>query len=127
MVVSNIIILVSVSNQLQHSIELEALGVLGRANSYIACLTYISRTLYLTQYFNGTEIFTPSDLNYYSQKLKDLHIIFLNKAEDWSYWPYSKIIMNPVLPVYMNYSSSELSYTNLLDMISNTWDNVFYI
>ncbi|OMJ72962.1 hypothetical protein SteCoe_28470 [Stentor coeruleus] len=123
-VVSNIIILVSVSDQVQHSIKLEALGILGRANSYIACLTYISRQLYISHVFNSSSIFTTNDVNYYTDKLLSLHDVFREKADEWSYWPYSKIINEPVLPVYMNYSSPEISYSNLLDVISDTYANV---
>ncbi|OMJ87905.1 hypothetical protein SteCoe_10318 [Stentor coeruleus] len=123
-VVSNIIILVSVSDQVQHSIKLEALGILGRANSYIACLTYISRQLYISHAFNSSSIFTPNDAIYYNDKLLSLHDVFREKVNEWSYWSYSRIINEPLLPVYMNYSSPEISYSNLLDVISYTYENV---
>lgn len=97
---------------------------MGRANSYIACLTYISRQLYISHAFNSSTVFTPNELNYYADKLLSLNEVFREKAHEWAYWPYSKMINEPVLPVYMNYSSPEISYSNLIDVISNTYDNV---
>lgn len=100
---------------------------MGKTNAYFVYIGYISRSLYLSSVFNQTTIFTKDDLLSYLNKLPDIRVYLQGNVENWGYWELSSILKDDILPVYSNYSSPQMTKTNLLDIIQKTYHYVINI
>ncbi|OMJ70194.1 hypothetical protein SteCoe_31876 [Stentor coeruleus] len=119
--VSNIITLISVNNEVHHSIGLDAVNIMGKTNAYLVYIGFISRSLYLSSVFNQTTIFTKEDLLNYLNKLPDIRVYLQDNSNNWGYWDLSSILRDDILPIYSNYSNPQMTKTNLLDILHKTY------
>ncbi|OMJ84238.1 hypothetical protein SteCoe_14657 [Stentor coeruleus] len=122
-IASNVIILVEVSKEVQHSYYLENVVFLGKVNYCLSYIGFLARSLHLSKVFNQELPFQPEDLSYYSSQLPELHD-FLLKGTDWSYWKSSFVVEKNVLPVYQSLLNPKIEWNNLADLLSDTYINV---
>lgn len=116
--------MVEVSKEVQHSYDLELVGFLGKVNYCFSYIGFLARSLHLSKIFNQELPFQPENLSYYSSQLPGLHDFLLKNSKDWSYWTTSSIIEKNVLPIYQSHLNPKITWSNLVDLLSDTYINV---
>lgn len=113
MIITNIVILVYISKEVQHSNSLTALTNLGDLGYYLSQIALIVRSLDLGEKINMASFYNITDLENMISNLKSSQTKLLDDFNSWSYCSHSEAVKKDITPYYVYENAIKMKYGSL--------------
>lgn len=123
----NIIILIYISNAIDHANSLETLNDLGDLAYITAQIALISRTIDTSLKSGTTPSYSIDDLRDRVESIKTLQEILLTTYNEWAFCDYSKIVKEKLIPYWDYLDLPEIKHESLHTIIGLLIENVMNI
>lgn len=113
MIITNIVILVYISKEVEHSNSLTSLTNLGDLGYYLSQIALIVRSLDLGKKINIPSFYNTTDLENMISNLRSSQTKILDDFNSWSYCSHSKIVKNAIIPYSIYENAVKTKYGSL--------------